>query len=230
MKDTLGDRMKRYEAVTQLNMPPRQFIIIRVDGKAFHTYTRRCEKPFDESLIRAMNYGAENTFIDIQSAKIGYVQSDEASFLLTDLTGLDAQYWFDGNVQKISSLAAAYMSVNFNQVAQPEGLGAAVFDARCFSVPSIQEAANYFLWRSHDCARNSVNQFAQAHFPHKVLHGCSVAKTKEMLLSEKKLDWDKLPDRYKYGLQILPSGTSSPIKLLDYNDWLSILSTNLELV
>ena len=36
-KDSLGDRMKQYEAVNDRILVPKMPFIIRVDGKAFHT-------------------------------------------------------------------------------------------------------------------------------------------------------------------------------------------------
>ena len=56
MHDELGDRMKgQYEDRTRVLLPRRTYTIIRVDGKAFHTLTRGCQKPFDRSLMETMD-------------------------------------------------------------------------------------------------------------------------------------------------------------------------------
>lgn len=44
-KTTLGDRMKQYEATTQTRLLRRTPVIIRIDGRAFHTYTKRFVAP-----------------------------------------------------------------------------------------------------------------------------------------------------------------------------------------
>lgn len=52
MSDTtsLGDRMKGYEKVSATKLISRMPVIIRLDGKAFHTYTSKCDRPFDSDL------------------------------------------------------------------------------------------------------------------------------------------------------------------------------------
>ena len=84
-KDSLGDRMKDYyENRNRTHLTRRTPVIIRVDGKAFHTLTNSMDKPFDEQFIKMMQdtaiYMAEN----VQGCKAVYVQSDEISLLLTD--------------------------------------------------------------------------------------------------------------------------------------------------
>ena len=49
-KDSLGDRMKKYEGVSRNYLTRRVPVIIRLDGKAFHTFTKGFKKPFDEVL------------------------------------------------------------------------------------------------------------------------------------------------------------------------------------
>ena len=53
-------------------------VIIRVDGRAFHTLTRKMERPFDYGFIRAMVSGARAVASDAQGCELAYVQSDEA--------------------------------------------------------------------------------------------------------------------------------------------------------
>lgn len=51
---SLNDRMKRYENVARIYLTRRIPVIIRIDGKAFHTFTRGMKKPFDRLLMTAM--------------------------------------------------------------------------------------------------------------------------------------------------------------------------------
>jgi tRNA(His) 5'-end guanylyltransferase len=116
MRDELGDRMKKnYENRTRILLPRRTYTVIRVDGKAFHTYTKGCERPFDAGLIADMNATAEYLCKNIQGAVIGFVQSDEISILMTDFATHQTDAWFDGNIQKIVSIAASMATAKFNQ-------------------------------------------------------------------------------------------------------------------
>ena len=101
--------MKGYEKVTSTKMIPRMPVIIRVDGKAFHTLTKRwqCERPYDHRLHFAMVYAMRATAAAMQSCVFGYTQSDEVSFLLKDWNTFESQQWFGGKLQKLASVAAS---------------------------------------------------------------------------------------------------------------------------
>lgn len=115
--DSLGDRIKNcYESRSQTHLTCRTNVIIRLDGVAFHTYTRQCEKPFDMSLINDMNETAKFLCENISGCKIGYVQSDEISLVLTDYDKFATQAWFDNNVQKMVSVSASMAASKFNQL------------------------------------------------------------------------------------------------------------------
>jgi tRNA(His) 5'-end guanylyltransferase len=117
MKDELGDRMKEfYEDRTRFKLVRRTNTIIRVDGKAFHTYTKGLKRPFDQGLMDDMDATAEFLCQNIQGAKFAYVQSDEISILITDYDDISTHAWFDGNLQKMSSIAASLATARFNQL------------------------------------------------------------------------------------------------------------------
>lgn len=179
--DSLGDRMKsNYENRYRFYLTRRTPVIIRVDGKAFHTLMRGRPKPFDEDFINAMLVATDEVLSRIQGFKLAYVQSDEASFLLTDYDQITTEAWFDYNKSKMESIAASFMSVYFN-LAFPK-LTTAVFDARAFNIPET-EIANYFLWRAKDWERNSLTMYCQAHFSHNELHGKRKQEQHDMLHS-----------------------------------------------
>ena len=206
-KTSLGDRMKgQYESRTQTHLPRRTYTIIRLDGKAFHTYTRGCDKPYDLELSVAMTDAAAYLCAQVQGAKFAYVQSDEVSLLLTDFATNQTDAWFDGNVQKMVSVAASTMTAMFNRLMDTDAL--AVFDARVFTIPDRTEVENYFIWRQQDCVRNSISGLAQAHFSHKQLHGVNTDKMQEMLWSEKGISWAEEKDAFKNGVVVrkLPTG------------------------
>lgn len=200
MNDTLGSRMKDYEAVSRPFLTKRVPVVIRVDGKAFHTFTRQFDRPFDERIMDAMETAARLTAEEMQGFKLAYVQSDEASFLLTDYDDIKTQGWFGYNMNKLVSLAASYMTVYFNRAISVHlsPMTIPVFDARAFNVPE-NDLANYLLWRRMDWDRNSISMYAQANFSHKELHGKNRQDMHEMLHSIGKNWTNDLDDRTKNG-------------------------------
>ena len=81
---TLSDKMKDYELVSDYRLTKGTPVIVRIDGKAFHTYTKGLDKPFDNILSEAMNYVCRKLVETVQGCKFAYTQSDEISLLLTD--------------------------------------------------------------------------------------------------------------------------------------------------
>jgi len=213
MPDSLGDRIKRYERAGQFHYPPRQPLIIRVDGRAFHTFTRGFDKPFDHYLMEAMVYAMEKTAKDMMGFKLAYHQSDEVTFLLTDYDRLTTQGWFDYEVNKVVSLAASTFTAWFARMFSAK-FGVATFDARAFTVPA-EDVPNVFIWRQRDWERNSVSMLAQAHFSHKELHGKKVPDMHDMLHGIG-INWADLSLAEKNGTFLLRDGTIRQEKA-DYN-------------
>lgn len=186
----LGDRMKAYEDCFRFILPKRSPKIIRLDGKAFHTYLRRVEKPYDRTVMDAMISAAQAVVQSIGgSARCAYIQSDECSILLNDTLTLNTEAWFANNIQKIVSVASSIFTGEFNntiaatlaQKAPTEFVGPAAFDARIFLLPDIVEVNNYFVWRQKDAIRNSIQQFGTKEFSAKELHGLNNELVLDML-------------------------------------------------
>jgi tRNA(His) guanylyltransferase len=215
MKDALGDRMKEfYEDRTRIKLPRRTYTIIRIDGKAFHTYTKGLERPFDQGLIEDMNATTAYLCKNIQGAKFGYVQSDEISLVLTDFDELGTHAWFDNNLQKMVSVAASMATSEFNRLRMMRDSkdGAldireislfkmAQFDARAFQIPFIDEVENYFIWRQQDAVRNSISSVAQSLYSSKELHGVKTDQMQEMIF-QKGINWNDYDFRKKRGAVI----------------------------
>lgn len=189
----LDERMKKYEYVTRHYLMCRTPVIVRIDGKAFHTFTKGMKKPFDhifmESMQDTMKYLCEN----VQGCVLGYCQSDEISLLLIDYDTLETSAWFDNNISKIISITSSLASVYFNQqfyinlvdyrvknyksknrdveyenrlLANISSLP--VFDSRAFNL-SKEEVNNYFVWRQQDAIKNAIQMVGRAYFTHKEL-------------------------------------------------------------
>lgn len=200
MHDNLGDRMKRqYEDRTRAMLPRRTYTIIRCDGKAFHTFTRHCEKPHDQALANAIDLAARALCEEAQGSCFAYVQSDEISVLVTDFATIHTAAWFDGNVQKIASVSASVVTSAFARGFLVSG---GLFDARVFTIPDAVEVENYFIWRQNDAVRNSIQGLAQAHFSPKQLHGMGQSEMHEMLHT-KGINWNDLSAYQKRGRAVI---------------------------
>lgn len=215
--DSLGDRMKGYEAASQTVLPGRLPVILRVDGKAFHTYTRGAKRPFDDALHDVMNETAKSLCSEIQGAQFAYVQSDEISVLIHGYKRLTSSAWFDNRVMKMVSVASSIASTTFSmnswKIWMPENVSetvsndrlsycrTALFDARAF-VLSEAEVCNYFIWRQQDAIRNSVQSLARSYISHRECDGMNVLSLKEKLLSIG-VDWSALAISYQRGRCII---------------------------
>ena len=217
-KDQIGDRMKEnYENRTRMFLPRRTYTIIRLDGKAFHTYTRGFERPFDKLLMGVMDKTAVALCKGIQGVKVGYVQSDEISLLLTDFETEQTDSWFDGNIQKIVSISAAMAAAEFNRIMLTdiskrdgkemvtvellEKMKLAYFDARTYTIPDPTEVANYFIWRQQDATRNSIQMVAQSFYSQKELHGKNTSELQELIFQKGK-NWNDFTSGEKRGRSI----------------------------
>lgn len=191
----------QYESRTRFMLPRRTYTIIRLDGKTFHTYTRNLTKPFDLGLIEDMDEAVKAIMLEIQGAQFAYVQSDEISILLTDFATEGTCAWFDGNVQKIASVAASLMTAEFNRRRheRKKDYELACFDARVFTIPDPTEVYNYFVWRNKDAAKNSISMVAYANFPANALHGKSGEEKQEMLFLGAGINWSEYPMELKNG-------------------------------
>jgi tRNA(His) guanylyltransferase len=201
----LGDRMKAYEGQATMTLDKKLPAIIRIDGRAFHSYTRGFERPFDKHILEAMMYTTTKLCEEVQNAKIGYAQSDEISILMTVDSEM-AQPWFDGKTPKILSVSASIATSYFNEYMdkiywQPQRFRnkmageesrdkMANFDSRVFNLP-VEEVNNYFWWREQDAIRNSIQSVSHTHYSQKQLHKKNTAMMLEMLREEKKVDWGK---------------------------------------
>lgn len=202
MFDSLGDRIKGYERAARTELPRRLPVIVRVDGKAFHSYTKGLDRPFDARFAAAMDATAIQLCKEIQGAQLAYIQSDEISVLVHNYKTLETQAWFDNQVQKMVSVAASVAAVTFTLEADARIHGdgkrrPAYFDARAFVLPEA-EVTNYFLWRQNDATRNSIQMLARSLYSHKECHEKGQAELQEMCF-QKGQNWNDLPTSLKRG-------------------------------
>lgn len=228
VNDELGKRMKEYyESIPKTKLMRRTPVAIRIDGKAFHTFTRGFEKPFDKVLIKSMQETMKYLCENIQGCVLGYTQSDEITLILVDYKNLNSSAWFDYEVQKMCSIAASMATMAFNRFFEqnvfdfdnllPSKIGmderdfrnimqsyeiainkGAMFDARVFNIPK-EEVTNLIYWRQLDATRNSIQMVGQANFSHKELQNKSCNMIQDMLMTEKGINWNDYPTHQKRG-------------------------------
>ena len=226
-KDSLGDRMKNnYENRAKTYLTRRTPVIIRLDGKAFHSFTKGFKRPYDEIFHSAMNQTLQYLCENIQGCKFGYTQSDEITLVLTDYDTLTTDGWFDYSVQKMCSVSASMATMAFNQYFAIEAhkyendvheawnvsdddykycdtlrkkMHSAMFDSRCFNIPE-EEVTNCIIWRQQDATRNAIQMLGQCNFSHKELDGKSCDDIQDMLMTQKGINFNDMPTEFKRGV------------------------------
>ena len=245
--DDLGVRMKTfYEQIPKTKLMRRCPVAIRIDGKAFHTFTRGFQKPFDEVLIKSMQGTMKYLCENIQGCVLGYTQSDEITLILVDYKKLTSSAFFDYEVQKLCSIAASMATMTFNKFFEKyvdeyrfskwDGVSkyedgtwgyiqtllnavdkGAMFDARCFNIPK-EEVTNLVYWRQDDASRNSIQMVGQANFSHKELHKKSRNDIQDMLMTQKGINWNDLPTYQKRGSCCIKIEKTSQ-KIIQWRKW-----------
>ena len=224
-RSDLANRMKSfYEEVSKTRLLRRIPTVIRIDGRAFHTFAKGFVQPFDDVLIDSMHETMKYLCENIQGCVLGYTQSDEITLILTDYKELTSDAWFNYEVQKVCSIAASMATMAFNKAfaknvknfdlkiacnggteenkrllriynkAVEKG---AMFDARFFNIPR-EEVTNLIYWRQLDASRNSVNMVGRAYFSHKELLNKSCSQIQDLLMT-KGINWNNYPTYQKRG-------------------------------
>ena len=224
----LAERMKGYEKRNRYYLQRRMPVILRLDMRAGHSFTKGFERPFDEVFIKSMQETAQYLCENIQNCKLSYQQSDEITLLLVDYDKLNTDCFFDYRVDKLCSIAASMATMAFNNIFSKyikefdlelayndNGIDTeenrklweiykkalnkgAMFDARCFNIPK-EEVTNLVYWRQLDASRNSIQMVGQANFSHKELQNKSCNDIQDMLMIQKGINWNDLPTYQKRG-------------------------------
>lgn len=226
-RSDLAERMKGYEKRNRYYLQRRMPVILRLDMRAGHSFTKGFERPFDEVFIKSMQETAKYLCENIQNCKLSYQQSDEITLLLVDYDKLNTDCFFDYRVDKLCSIAASMATMAFNKFFEKyvdeyrfskwDGVSkyedgtwgyiqtllnavdkGAMFDARCFNIPK-EEVTNLLYWRQDDAAKNSIQMVGRAFFSHKELHKKSRNDIQDMLMTQKGINWNDFPTYQKRG-------------------------------
>lgn len=226
-RSDLAERMKGYEKRNRYYLQRRMPVILRLDMRAGHSFTKGFKRPFDEVFIKSMQNTAKYLCENIQNCKLSYQQSDEITLLLVDYDKLNTDCFFDYRVDKLCSIVASMATMAFNKFFEKyvdeyrfskwDGASkyedgtwgyiqtllnavdkSAMFDARCFNI-SKEEVTNLVYWRQLDASRNSIQMVGQANFSHKELQNKSCNDIQDMLMIQKGINWNDLPTYQKRG-------------------------------
>lgn len=197
-----GSEFKDAERALRARLTPGLPAILRLDGRAFHSYCRGLARPYDSMFMGDMNETALVLAEQVDGVRLAYVQSDEISLLLTDrIDGSEAVqgFMFGGQIQKLTSITAAIASSILNAHRyRVTSQAIAQFDSRVFQLPDMDAVQRYFKWRQADARVNSLGMLAATHFSHKQLHGVSTADRADMLRGIG-VDPDALPPAFVHG-------------------------------
>ena len=226
-KDVIGSRMKEfYENISKTKLLRRTPVAIRIDGKAFHTFTKGLKKPFDDILVKSMQDTMKYLCENIQGCVLGYTQSDEITLILIDYQTLTTSAWFDYEVQKICSISASMATKAFNRTFRTRALAClddmhkqwnrndedkkyektlekclkieGEFDSRCFNIPK-EEVTNLIFWRQNDASKNSIQMVGRAYFSHAELKNKNLNEIQDMLYDKHNINWNNYPIALKRG-------------------------------
>lgn len=200
--DGLAERCKSFELAEANRRATRGSpLLARLDGRAFHTFTRDLRRPYDEGMSRAMIETARCLVQDL-TARVGYTQSDEITLIWYLPADAEGEYPFDGRYQKLASVLAGLASARFVQLLAEHLPGKVAerphFDCRVWQVPTVQDALDVFVWREDDATKNSVSMAAQAIYTDRELHGQDTT-AKRALLDAKGVDWTSYPAFFQRG-------------------------------
>jgi len=216
-------------------------VIVRVDGKGFSRWTKKMkfEKPFDTTLVSAMSIAMLATAEEIEGCVFGYTQSDEMTFVLRNDQSLESEPWFGNRIQKICSVVSSMVTANFTKIWETgllqvpgsnlDALPISYFDARVFTVPTLDEAANALIWRQNDATKNSISAACYYEVAkkngkgttRKMMHGLNGNQQQELLFQETGHNWNNYPVYLKRGSACYkePTKIDTPEGTVMRNKW-----------
>lgn len=209
--DELGDRMKLFEDMEAgRKLMPGLPALARIDGRAFHTFTKGMERPYDKHLSDAM---IETTkyLVKETNACVGYTQSDEISLAWYEEPYSTSEIFFNGRIHKMVSQLSSLTTLYFHHCIKAFFANdpqlyvylnrEPTFDARVWNVPNLGVAADVFRWRELDATRNSISMAAQSRFSHSQLMNKNCSQMQDML-HEVGINWNDYEAFFKRGVYV----------------------------
>lgn len=218
--NTLEEKCRYYQSLTDYRLIPNSYVLIHCDGRSFSKLIKNnFEKPFDKKFISFMNETAKFLCENVCGCKLSYVQSDEITLVLTDFDDIKTDSFFGYRLSKITSITASMATAKFNRLLVEDMLNTPCsindmksilndvplinFDCKAWNVPTFNDVKAWIIYRQNDCVRNSILQTAHCFFNQKELNGLKTNDVVEKLIKEKNIKWEYFPDNIKYGRFII---------------------------
>lgn len=225
----LAKRMKEYEKRNIYYLQRRMPVILRLDMRAGHNFTKGFLRPFDETFIKSIQETAKYLCENVQGCKLSYQQSDEITLVLVDYDKLNTDCFFDYRVDKLCSIAASMATMTFNKrftenyldyisTLEPDFTNDSDLESWRKTVSAYinavdkgamfdcrcfnipkEEVTNLIYWRQLDASRNSIQMVGQANFSHKELQNKSCNDIQDILMIQKGINWNDFPVYQKRG-------------------------------
>lgn len=226
--ETLEERMLYYRSKPEQVILKNSYVLIHLDGKNFSKLVKtRFNLPFDEDFINLMNDTAAYVCSKIQGSKFAFVQSDEISIFVSDAEAEDRTLYYKGRMVKMLSVIPSIATSYFNRQVteylvknkypkwdgnskyiEPEDRFLTLlndeplyqFDCKVWTVPTLTEVWNWFLFRNRDCSKNSRQQAAQTYLKYEDLVNKNTDEQIALLKNFNGIDWHTAyNDGEKYG-------------------------------
>lgn len=214
-RETLGDYCKGLEKpyttgvigtvadtatdIRRVLIPKDEHCIIRVDGRAFHTFTRPYktkDSPFCIDIIKAMRAAIDSLIGEFSPAFV-YSQSDEITVVIEP-----HKVPFGRRCHKLNSIAASVATAAFNLYLARNGLARttkpATFDARAYGA-SREDVGKVLIWRQRDAIKNSISAVARTVYSSKQLESRN-SDEKLSMMAEKGVRWEDYPRACTHGM------------------------------
>lgn len=211
MANSKFEYVKLYESDDRLL--PRTYIVIRVDGRGFHQFSKKYdfEKPNDLNALNCMNKAAEGVMRNVQDVFLAYGQSDEYSFVFLKDTNL-----FERRASKLMSTVVSTFTANYIHAWSQlfpnnplDGNFLPTFDSRAVMYPDVQSLKDYFSWRQADCHINNLYNTTfwtlvqkgqlTPHDAQTKLIGTLSADKNEILFTDFGINYNNEPEMFKKG-------------------------------
>ena len=208
--DLFKEREREWE--TKVNITDN-YLGVRIDGRAFHTFTKAAKRPFDEDMQVAMCAAMAAAYMCLPNCLVAYTASDEISLIFENPSQIAENFPFGGRIQKLVSVLASAASAGFEAYRPAWGSFLAEFDARVFVLNDIQEVKDYMSWRRIDCIKNAVSSAAVYLFGDKEVYG---KNWKERLKMLEGTEFETIPQEFFWGMGLCtPTGKKTTVFIAD---------------
>lgn len=196
-------RMRSYVMTERYNLLKRTPVIIKISYFP-ETFARALHNSFDRALFECFSHATKQLAQKAQNAKFGLVLHDEASILLSDYRGVNAQPWYGNDACDIASASASIATAHLidefarrfsGRLIQPS------LRVQCFNVPHV-DVVNYFAWRQRERMYAISMDLALQNVSLKDINGMTLIDVIDFVKLKKGIDTTTVLGIYKHGAEL----------------------------